>query len=386
MNSSSLSGLPNTSNKYNVDSISNLQREPREWRYVHVPRNVHIFHKIYTFSGAQSCSYWFPSPSLHFDGGITVDNTVTLKLSSYDYSTKKVQQLTAALPPQPVILNRLLLISVSGLWSGVADQIKPLPTNLIGCAQKLFLHVDGTADWAANVSSTVNWIKNSVLLLNTWRKCGSVSRGKLWNWSRSKMKYKRYRRNNVVIFHLQTVLSLLKVVFLHSQGTVVLFHPGTPGVEVTFHFSQKAYFSEVVFSFHICRNLIIHVLETTLIIRFYRATDLIIRIKPNKLFSCTCFKKKGRGSSWANKRSVLANTKMSVRIPALPQCQSVIWEHDVVTARMLSCAEAAYLALNSLLFFSCRAVLCLQCWMLEHRLARHLRVLLLIYKNEHFFQ
>lgn len=115
-------------------------------------------------------------------------------------------------------------------------------------------------------------------------------------------------------------------------------------------------------------------------------TDFTIRNTPDTLLSCRNFKRNDGGSSWANKPSFWQTHKW-VRVPALPQCQSVAWEHDVVTARMLSCAEAASAALNFvLLFLSFQAELWLQCWMLGRRLAGHLWLLLHIYKNDHLFQ
>lgn len=132
MNSSSLSGLPNTFNKYNVGSFSNLQRESREWRCVCVPRHLHIFHRIYIFSGAQSFSYWFPLSSLHFDGGLS-DNTVTLRLSAYDYSTEEVQLTQQrCLPSQPSWIGPS--------WSAFqgSGQVQPIKLN---CFQQIRLAV-----------------------------------------------------------------------------------------------------------------------------------------------------------------------------------------------------------------------------------------------------
>lgn len=215
-------------------------KESLESDDVFVFQEIYIFFKQSTYFMGHKAPHWFPSSSLCFDGWPS-DNMVTLKLSVYDYSTKKNTTNLAALPPRSAILTSFLLISVSGLRSGVTYQIKPLPSNLISCARKLILHVDGMANWAANVSRSVNWIKNSLLLLNTWKKHGGVRRGKLSKWSRSKIKHKRHRRNIVVVFHLSTFLLVWKVAFF-AQGTIVLFHSGKPGVEVTSFFSKGIYF------------------------------------------------------------------------------------------------------------------------------------------------
>lgn len=57
--------------------------------------------------------------------------------------------------PQPVCLNNVLR-------SGVAYEIKVLPTNLISSARGFMLHVDGTADWVVGDLRTVYWIENSL--------------------------------------------------------------------------------------------------------------------------------------------------------------------------------------------------------------------------------
>lgn len=57
--------------------------------------------------------------------------------------------------------------SVSGLRSGVAYQTASKKSDHLFT---LILHVDGTTDWADDVSRML-WIKNSLLLINTWKKC-----------------------------------------------------------------------------------------------------------------------------------------------------------------------------------------------------------------------
>lgn len=174
------------------------------------------------------------------------------------------------------------------------------------------------------------------------------SRLKLSTWSRRKM-HKSYRRNNIVLSHLPILVQ--KVVSPHSPTTVVLYRSRFTW-EVHFHLSLEAYLSEAFFIF------------MDAVIWSYMYRQLIWRTELCQANFCLVSrKKKEKGSSWANKLSNLVNTQMSEHVPAWPQCQSDVWEHDVVTARMLHCAVAASVALTfPLLFFSCQAELWPKCW------------------------